>query len=139
MFTQPSRPARGFLYDIQADPPEHSILGEVVKERLASIFRLHGAVNMEPPILMPVLQPEDDKVQATFLDHYGDVVGLPTNLLAPFARLAARANITRIKRYYIADVYRVKYVTGTSLLLCIYFVQVTSLATPRRTRQRYLI
>jgi eukaryotic translation initiation factor 2-alpha kinase 4 len=55
----------------------------------AAIFHLHGAVDMEPPLLMPVLDPEE-KSQATFIDRHGDVVTLPNNILVPFARLAAR-------------------------------------------------
>jgi translation initiation factor 2-alpha kinase 4 len=33
---------------------------------------------------------------------------LPSNLLVPFARLAAKANVTRIKRYHITNVFRPK-------------------------------
>ncbi|KAJ6607583.1 kinase-like domain-containing protein [Mycena sp. CBHHK59/15] len=111
MFNQPPRPARGFLYDMEADLPEHAALNDIVQERLASIFRLRGAVDMEPPLLMPLINPEE-KSQATFLDRYGDIVTLPTTLLVPFARLAARGNISRIKRYHIADVYRSNAVAG---------------------------
>jgi translation initiation factor 2-alpha kinase 4 len=100
---------RGFLYDIEAQLPDHaSVLNGIVEERLAAIFRLHGAVDVEPPLLMPVMQPEDDSNQATFLDRHGDIVSLPNNLLVPFARLAARGNTKRIKRYHISDVYRPK-------------------------------
>jgi hypothetical protein len=85
-------------------------LNGIVQERLASIFRLHGAVDMEPPLLMPVMDSEDEKHQATFIDRQGDVVTLPDNILVPFARLAARGNIKRIKRYHITDVFRPRYV-----------------------------
>lgn len=89
--------------------PEHAALNDTVQERLASIFRLHGAVDMEPPLLMPVMEPDDESHQATFLDRHGDVVTLPDNILVPFARLAARGSLKRIKRYHIANIYRPKY------------------------------
>jgi translation initiation factor 2-alpha kinase 4 len=61
---------------------------------------------MEPPLLMPVLDLEKEKNQATFVDRCGDIVALPNNILVPFARLAARGNIKRIKHYHITNVYR---------------------------------
>ncbi|KAJ7650439.1 kinase-like domain-containing protein [Roridomyces roridus] len=110
LFSQAQPPARRFLYDVECDLPEHAALNDIVKERLAYIFRLHGAVDMEPPLLMPVVA--EDKNQASFIDRFGEVVGLPTNLLVPFARLAAKGQISRIKRYHIGNVYREVAVAG---------------------------
>lgn len=96
---------------MEADLPEHAALNDIVQERLSSIFRLHGAVDMEPPLLMPLVDGEDEKdekTNATFLDRHGDLVTLPNNILMPFARLAARSNTKRIKRYHITNVYRPK-------------------------------
>ena len=73
---------------------------------MVQIFRLHGAIDMDPPLLLPVLNPEEDYSRAVFLDRNGDVVALPNNPLAPFARMAARINIRRIKRFHISDIYR---------------------------------
>ncbi|KIJ97967.1 hypothetical protein K443DRAFT_104703 [Laccaria amethystina LaAM-08-1] len=112
LFNQPVRPSRGVLYDLEADPPERASLNDTVQDRLAAIFHLHGAVAMEPPLLMPVLDPEDEKNRATFVDRHGDVVTLPNNILVPFARLAARGNIKRIKRYHITNIYRPNPVAG---------------------------
>ncbi|KAJ8457370.1 hypothetical protein ONZ45_g18339 [Pleurotus djamor] len=112
LFNQPVQPSRGFLYDREADLPEHANLNGIVVDRLASIFRLHGAVDIEPPLLMPVVNPEDEKTHATFLDRHGDVVTLPNDLLMPFARLAARTSVKRIKRYHITDIYRPNPVAG---------------------------
>ena len=106
LFNQAPRPSRGFLYDYESEPPEHVTLNDIVNERLSAVFRLHGAVDMEPPLLMPITDPEDIKNHATVLDSHGDVVMLPNNILVPFARLAARANTKRIKRFHIANVYR---------------------------------
>jgi eukaryotic translation initiation factor 2-alpha kinase 4 len=106
LFNQAPRPSRGYLYDYEADVPEHVKLNDIVNERLSAIFRLHGAVNMEPPLLMPIADPEDLKNHVTVLDSHGDVVMLPNNILVQFARLAACVSITRIKRFHIANVYR---------------------------------
>ena len=65
---------------------------------------------MEPPLLMPNMQlPVTSQRQAKLLDQHGEIVMLPANLLVPFARLAARTSITRIKRYHIGDTYRQKW------------------------------
>ncbi|KAJ7702683.1 kinase-like domain-containing protein [Mycena rosella] len=112
LFSQSQPPARRFLYDIETDLPEHAALNDIVQERLSYIFRLHGAVDMEPPLLMPVVNPAEEKTQAMYIDRYGELVLLPSNLLVPFARLAAKGNISRIKRYHIADVYRENAVAG---------------------------
>ena len=64
---------------------------------------------MEPPLLMPITDPEEAKNQATFIDRYGDIVALPNNILVAFARLAARESIRRIKRYHIMNVFRPRY------------------------------
>ncbi|KAF8625130.1 hypothetical protein AX15_005537 [Amanita polypyramis BW_CC] len=112
LFNQPPKPSRGFLYDYEADAPEHAALNDIVNERLSTIFRLHGAIDMEPPLLMPVTDSEDIKNHATFIDSHGDVVMLPNNILVPFARLAARGSTKRIKRFHIANVYRPNQLTG---------------------------
>lgn len=59
--------------------------------------------------MMPLMDSEDEKSHATFIDRQGDVVTLPDNILVPFARLAARGNIKRIKRFHITDVFRPRY------------------------------
>ncbi|KAF9482948.1 hypothetical protein BDN70DRAFT_828321 [Pholiota conissans] len=106
LFAQTPRPRRYFVYDSMLESPEYASLNNIVEERLAAIFHLHGAVDVEPPLLMPVSDVEEDKNQARFIDMHGDVVALPNNILTPFARLAARESIKRIKRYHIANVYR---------------------------------
>ena len=106
LFNQPSKPVRGFLYDTQAETPDHVTLYGKVIDCLVGIFRLHGAVNMEPPLLMPITNIEEERNRAVYLDRYGEIVGLPNNVLLPFARLAAREERKRIKRFHIGDVYR---------------------------------
>jgi len=72
---------------------------------------------MEPPLIMPVMDAEDESRRATFIDRHGDVVTLPDNMVVPFARLAARGSIKRIKRYHVGDIYRPK---------CVFFLYIFS-------------
>jgi len=106
LFKQPPRPSRAFVYDIEAEQPEYAVLNETVQDRLAKIFHLHGAVDSEPPLLMPIMDVEEERNQATFIDPHGDIVALPNNILVPFARLTARGSTERIKRYHIMNVFR---------------------------------
>lgn len=108
LFNQTSRGIRGFLYDSDVEHPEHASLNGIVRDTLTAIFRLHGAIEMEPPFLMPATDNNEDTTRVLFVDRHGEVVGLPNNALIPFARVAARNNLKRIKRFYIGDTYRPK-------------------------------
>ncbi|KAI0066910.1 Serine/threonine-protein kinase [Artomyces pyxidatus] len=112
LFNQTSKGARGLLYDSEVEHPEHASLNGVVRDTLSAIFRLHGAVEMEPPLLMPATDVEDETSRVLMVDRHGEVVSLPNNGLVPFARLAARTNLRRIKRFYIGDTYRPNLVAG---------------------------
>lgn len=57
---------------------------------------------------MPATDNNEDTTRVLFVDRHGEVVGLPNNALIPFARVAARNNLKRIKRFYIGDTYRPK-------------------------------
>lgn len=108
LFNQPVNHVRGFLYDADTEVPEYASLNPIVHDRMAALFRLHGAVDMEPSLLMPVVATEMEQTPAIFLDRHGEIVILPDNALVPFARLAARSNIQRIKTYHILDIYKPK-------------------------------
>lgn len=101
--------ARPYLYDVESEPPEHASLNSLVIDHIEQLFHLHGAIDSETPLLMPVTNPvEDDKNRAVYLDRHGEVVTLPHSALPPFARTAARADYKRIKRYHVCDIYRPK-------------------------------
>jgi eukaryotic translation initiation factor 2-alpha kinase 4 len=85
--------------------PEHASLNGVVCDKLAEIFHIHGAVAVEPLLLLP-LNTEEDREKVALLDKHGDPLILPDNGILPLARLAARRDVTRIKRYHIGDVYK---------------------------------
>ena len=94
--------------------PEQASLLSIVINRLIEIFRLHGAVDMETPLLMPNMKvgPEDPR-QVHLLDRHGEIVMLPANAMIPFARLAARKQLRRIKRFNVGNTYRDKLVRET--------------------------
>lgn len=79
LFEQIPKRSRSFLYDAEIEANELSSVTSVVMERLAAIFRLHGAVDMEPPLLMSVFDTEQQTNQATFVDRHGGLVTLPNN------------------------------------------------------------
>ena len=107
LFKQRAKPHRSIVYDRGMDVPEHTILNSLVIDHIEQVFHLHGAIDSEMPLLMPVTNPvEEDLNRAVYLDRQGEVVTLPHNALPPFARSAARASYDRIKRYHICDIYR---------------------------------
>lgn len=117
LFNQPTKPSRGFLYDKDLDRPDYLSLADAVQERLAALFKLHGAVDIEPPLLLPVMEHDlADSKQANLVDPMGNLVGLPSNLLVPMARLAGKGNAKRIKRYHISNIYRVNPVAGHPII-----------------------
>ncbi|KAH9943970.1 hypothetical protein B0H21DRAFT_747282 [Amylocystis lapponica] len=114
LFNQPANPVRALVYDHDTELPEqeHRTLNGLVSERLADIFHVHGAIAMEPPLLLPVMNQEEDRERAMFIDRHGEMVVLPDNALVPFARLAARDKLRRIKRYHVGDIFRPDLVGG---------------------------
>lgn len=106
LFSMPVNRIRDVLYD-EEERPEHAALDGVVEDRLIDCFQLHGAVSMDPLLLMPA-KPEDieDNRTATFLDRQGELVALPKHMIQSFARLAARTGVERIKRFHIGNIYR---------------------------------
>jgi translation initiation factor 2-alpha kinase 4 len=108
LFEQRATGVRAVLYDNDVDHAEYMSLNGIVRDTLASMLRLHGAIEMEPPLLMPLIDGEDEANRAVFLDRQGEIVALPNNALFPFARMAARTQLQRIKRFYIGEIYRPK-------------------------------
>jgi translation initiation factor 2-alpha kinase 4 len=106
LFTQPVDRVRDFVYDDE-ERPEHAALDTIVEDRLIECFQLHGAVSMDPLLLMPATEADvEDSRTAVFLDRQGELVVLPKHAVVPFARIAARSGIERIKRFHIGDTYR---------------------------------
>lgn len=86
----------------------------VAAQHLRSLFRLRGAVELEAPLLLPPNELYKDPAHrpVELLDKTGKVVQLPFDLVVPFARMVARGEQQRFKRYTIAPVYRPNLLAG---------------------------
>jgi eukaryotic translation initiation factor 2-alpha kinase 4 len=62
---------------------------------------------MEPSLLMPASNLDNDN-NPLLIDRHGDVVALPDDAIVPFARLAAKREVSRIKRYHIGNTWKAK-------------------------------
>ncbi|KAG8905299.1 hypothetical protein FRB99_000272 [Tulasnella sp. 403] len=97
-------------YDIDAAPPEHSSLNDIVHEHMESLFRLHGAVHKEPLLLVPLTEVYDEEQQPVkLLDSSGRAVFLPRDHIIGFARSAVSTKDmrtpVRVKRFHIGNTY----------------------------------
>ncbi|XP_053658893.1 histidine--tRNA ligase, cytoplasmic-like [Anopheles marshallii] len=86
-----------------------------VRQRLLDqtihVFRQHGAVTIDTPVfelkeLLTGKYGEDAKLIYDLKDQGGELLALRYDLTVPFARYVSMSNISTIKRYHIAKVYR---------------------------------
>lgn len=93
------------------DPPQMAIRRIAINE-ISSIFRKHGAVEIDTPVfeLRETLMGkygENSKLIYDLQDQGGEQLSLRYDLTVPFARyVAVKGNITNMKRLHIAKVYR---------------------------------
>ncbi|XP_020107018.1 histidine--tRNA ligase, cytoplasmic-like [Ananas comosus] len=78
---------------------------------ITSVFKMHGAVGLDTPVfeLRETLMGkygEDSKLIYDLADQGGELCSLRYDLTVPFARYVAMNNISALKRYQIAKVYR---------------------------------
>ncbi|CAK6957149.1 eIF-2-alpha kinase GCN2 [Scomber scombrus] len=111
LFAQNTTPVMDYTYDIDIHKGSFSFssakLQQHVYETITRIFKKHGAVRLQTPLLLPrnrKLYESSDL--ACFMDHSGMLVTLPYDLRMAFARFVARSNITHLKRYSIERVFR---------------------------------
>ena len=94
-------------YDTGGGPVSSDALLSLVNDQLIHIFRLHGAVPLQPPLLNPKSNTwKDDNNIVNLLDPTGCVVQLPNNGLLSFARVVVKQNMTRTKRFCIGSKYQ---------------------------------
>ncbi|XP_046422174.1 histidine--tRNA ligase isoform X1 [Neodiprion fabricii] len=91
--------------------PEQMALRLGVLEKVATVFKRHGAQTIDTPIfeLKEVLTGkygEDAKLIYDLKDQGGEILALRYDLTVPFARYLAMGKVSSIKRYHIAKVYR---------------------------------
>lgn len=109
LFEQRQSLARAILYDADWTQGDQVRLESKINDRLSYIFRLHGAVDHEPPLFLPAVAGQNEEAySALFFDRQGDLVSLPHDSLFSFARSAALSKVKRIKRYHIGNMYRFK-------------------------------
>lgn len=78
---------------------------------ITDVFLKHGAVEIDTPVFelketLTGKYGEDSKLIYDLQDQGGELLSLRYDLTVPFARYLALKNITNIKRYHIAKVYR---------------------------------
>ncbi|CAJ1073779.1 eIF-2-alpha kinase GCN2 [Xyrichtys novacula] len=111
LFAQNTSPVMDYTYDIDLHKGSFSFnnakLQQYVHETITRIFKKHGAVRLQTPLLLPRNRKLYDGCEpASFMDHSGMLVTLPYDLRMAFARFIARNNITHLKRYSIERVFR---------------------------------
>ncbi|KAJ8288896.1 hypothetical protein COCON_G00015550 [Conger conger] len=113
LFSQSISPAMDFTYDIDVHKGSFNAssakLQQYVYDTITRIFKKHGAVRLQTPLLMPKNRKlYEGSELACFMDHSGMLVSLPYDLRLAFARFVARNNISSLKRYSIERVFRPK-------------------------------
>ena len=78
---------------------------------IKDIFKKHGALEIDTPVFelketLTGKYGEDSKLIYDLEDQGGEMLALRYDLTVPFARYLALKNISNIKRYHVARVYR---------------------------------
>lgn len=102
LFSQTPNPAKVAAYDGTTSSKGYAPFIPVVRDQVATVFQKHGAIEEDPPLLIPLLMGQEKEKHSTplFIDRRGERVTLPQGALVPLARSAALADLRRIKRYY---------------------------------------
>lgn len=111
LFAQNTSPVMDYTYDIDLHKGSFNFssakLQQYVYETITRIFKKHGAVRLQTPLLLPRNRKlYEGSELACFMDHSGMLVTLPFDLRMAFARFVARNNVTQLKRYSIERVFR---------------------------------
>ncbi|XP_069574792.1 eIF-2-alpha kinase GCN2 isoform X2 [Brachyistius frenatus] len=113
LFAQYTSPVMDYTYDIDLHKGSFSFnsakLHQHVYETIIRIFKKHGAVRLQTPLLLPRNRKlYDGSELPCFMDHSGMLVTLPYDLRMAFARFVARNNVTHLKRYSLERVFRAR-------------------------------
>ncbi|XP_063039722.1 eIF-2-alpha kinase GCN2 isoform X2 [Engraulis encrasicolus] len=111
LFAQTISLVMDYTYDIDIHKGSFNFsnakLQQYVYETITRIFRKHGAVRLQTPLLLPRNRSVYEGCElACFMDHSGMLVTLPYDLRVAFARYIARNNVSHVKRYSIERVFR---------------------------------
>ncbi|XP_013102234.2 eIF-2-alpha kinase GCN2 [Stomoxys calcitrans] len=84
-----------------------SPLIEFVKGKVVALFRKHGAIEVDTPLMSPLTKHTNHWVNPVkLMTHSGCVVVLPSDLRTEFARHIAMSGVNMIRRYCVDRVYR---------------------------------
>lgn len=91
--------------------PEEMKIRSQAFETIRSVFKRHGAVEIDTPVfetkeLLTGKYGEDSKLIYDLADQGGELLSLRYDLTVPFARFLAMNSVGNIKRFHIAKVYR---------------------------------
>ncbi|KAF2272310.1 kinase-like protein [Westerdykella ornata] len=119
LFSQkPDTQAKDYAWDMGIAPAAQGIkandvlLQTMVKERLTSVFRGHGAVEMQRQLLIPWSSHYANNNVVKLFDPSGTLVQLPYDLTLPYARSIGRGATFLEKTFTIGSVYRDSYTGG---------------------------
>ncbi|KAI9875262.1 MAG: hypothetical protein M1830_008699 [Pleopsidium flavum] len=91
--------------------PNDLLLKSLAKSKLTSIFRRHGAVETQRPLLLPRSDYYSSNVFQV-LESSGTMLQLPYDLTLPNARIIAKQSPSSTKTYTFGNVYRETYTGG---------------------------
>jgi translation initiation factor 2-alpha kinase 4 len=113
LFSQtPSRQIKDYTWDLGTATGTHDsdaatlLLQSIVKEKLVSIFRRHGAIETQRQLLLPRSSHYAESDVAQLLDPSGTLVQLPYDLILPNARAIARREPAAERTFAFGNVFR---------------------------------
>ncbi|KAJ4324106.1 eukaryotic translation initiation factor 2-alpha kinase [Neodidymelliopsis sp. IMI 364377] len=120
LFSQkPDTQAKDYTWDMDANTQtikaNDVLLQNLVKDRLAMVFRSHGAVEVQRQLLLPWSDHYADNNVVKLFDPSGTLVQLPYDFTLPYARSIGRGAMSLEKTFTIGQVYRDKYTAGAPL------------------------
>ncbi|KAL8803587.1 MAG: hypothetical protein Q9182_003092 [Xanthomendoza sp. 2 TL-2023] len=108
---EPAALLKDYTYDLHGWPRpgvSESLLRKDVKDRLTSIFRRHGALEVGRPVLLPFSAhyAQHESPVYKVIDSDGAVLQMPLDLTLPNARILAKHPSPGPKTYTFGEVYR---------------------------------
>ncbi|KAL8671839.1 MAG: hypothetical protein Q9168_003679 [Polycauliona sp. 1 TL-2023] len=109
--SEPASQLKGYMYDLHgwtSPDMQESLLRGTVRDHLTSIFRRHGAVEADRPVLLPFSAhyAQHESPVYKVIDSDGAVLQMPLDLTLPNARLLAKHSSPGPKTYTFGEVFR---------------------------------
>ena len=109
IFSKPAQKFEDIVWDMESREPSPTnntlLLQSIIKDKLETIFRKHGAVETSRQALFPRSELYTTGA-ARLLDPQGNLVQLPYDLIVPNARAVARQDYALEKTFTFGTVYR---------------------------------